>query len=271
MTWMTDTAILLAGRGENHCDAGHDSHDTIQIQIDLSEHTVPDVPVSTGRMLMNLYDWATYHGIPCYCPANDEVSFSIATQGIWEGFETCLALDILRQPGLVLDFGANLGWYSTLAALADCEVLAVEADEENVEVLVENARLNNVEDRIVTCRGWIGADTPAVSAGPRIRFLKSDVEGAENHVMRVCEPLFAAGLVDYALLEVSPIFGDHYPAIIAEANSFGYDSFLVPDKGFSPTEFANDPIGSTRSTPIRPGEIVPELRQRSVLLVGSEQ
>ena len=268
MTWTSDMTALLAHGGDDFCQAGHTSHATIRIDIDLNEHTVPDVPRSTGTFPINVYDWARYHGIPNYCPGNDELSLSIATQGIWEGFETSLTQAILRTPGLVIDFGASAGWYTIIAAHAGCPVLAIEADTSNAHLLTSNLALNDITHLVDVCHGWIGATTPPLTADQPVRLVKSDVEGAEDHVMRVCGPLMAAGLIDYVLLEVSPILADHYPATLTAACAHGYDAFLIPEKGYPPDLFAADPLTATLACPIQPCDVA-GLRQRSVLLARS--
>ena len=78
------------------------------------------------------------HGV--YCTAQDETSHSIASQGIWEGYETLAALEILTDPagGIVVDLGAHVGWYTMLAASVGREVVAVESNPENVRLLERN-------------------------------------------------------------------------------------------------------------------------------------
>ena len=48
--------------------------------------------------------------------------------GIWEGYETLAALEILTDPagGIVVDLGAHVGWYTMLAASVGREVVAVD-------------------------------------------------------------------------------------------------------------------------------------------------
>lgn len=266
MNWLKESAQSMAGRGDNVCQVPHTHHKVKTVDIDLSTHSIPDIPKSVGTAKYMVYDWELYDGTGCYCPGNDEVSLSIDTQGIWEGYEIGLALDIVRkEPGIVLDFGANTGWYSILLALEGCDILAIEADEENVRILQNNALLNRVYGSITVSRGWICSDTPLLASGPRIRLLKSDVEGMENEVVRVCKNLFEDKLIDYALLEVSPIFADHYPDTLGFIVGCGYEAYLVPDKGYDTMKFASDPLGSVLNSQLDL-KIIPTLSQRSVLL-----
>jgi len=46
----------------------------------------------------------------------DAITVAFQRHQVWEPHETLLAVDILTHcPGLVLDFGAHVGWYSILA------------------------------------------------------------------------------------------------------------------------------------------------------------
>ena len=44
------------------------------------------------------------------------VSERIATEGIWEPLETELVRRLIRSGDLVVDCGANIGWYTIVAA-----------------------------------------------------------------------------------------------------------------------------------------------------------
>lgn len=70
------------------------------------------------------------------------VSDHLAAKGIWEPFETALVTDLL-QPGMcVVDAGANLGYYTCLAARLvgpAGRVVAFEPDPETCALLEDNA------------------------------------------------------------------------------------------------------------------------------------
>lgn len=252
-TYLTELAQLWAGGREEGCPVGHSPHAsrTVDIRLDGPTPLVPDTPgisLDHARDLrLDVYDWRRYAGIPG-CPAADVVSESIETQHMWEGFQTLLALTILDDdaPGAVVDIGAHLGWYTVLAAQAGRPVLAVDAGSENLALVEANAAHNGVGEMVTTCRAWIGCDTPDAPLPPpstRLRFVKADIEGAEDHAVRALLPLLQASLIDFLLVEISPVFADHYPATCGRIIDAGYTAHLVPAKGTPLPPFEADPLG----------------------------
>ena len=78
-------------------------------------------------------------------PQDLHVSAAIRTHGIWEAFETSLFLSLLRAGDVCLDVGANIGYYSVLAATKvgeDGAVFAFEPESNNVALLSANLALN---------------------------------------------------------------------------------------------------------------------------------
>ena len=70
------------------------------------------------------------------------VSEDIARDGVWEPFETTVFTRVCRAGDTVLDLGANIGWYSALAANCvgrEGGVLAFEPDETDRRLLEINA------------------------------------------------------------------------------------------------------------------------------------
>lgn len=282
MTWIEDAAEQFAKNdvGLNLCGAGHPTHDRRTIEVTLSGpcDAVPDYPAIPQwleqHFLLSVYDWEKYEGVPMYCSGNDSVSQAIALQGVWEGFETLLAMDILGDariaPSVMVDLGSHVGWYSIIAASFGYEVLAVDGDRENLELLNQSSRWNGFYNLITTSHGWIGPETTPLSPGPRIRLLKADVEGAEDEVLRICDPLFREGLIDFAFFEVSPEFSDHYPATVQSVLDHGYDAYLIPDKGTPIEEFSSDPLGYTLSTAkLTKADISDMTVQKNVVFVKS--
>ena len=80
--------------------------------------------------------------------ANDTfISAEIARHGVWEKFETELMMRFATDGGAVVDVGANLGWYSVVAALhigSKGRVLAIEPEPANYALLCANIELNNL-------------------------------------------------------------------------------------------------------------------------------
>lgn len=76
------------------------------------------------------------------------VSRRIREEGIWEPFETSLVLSLLRPGDVFVDVGANIGYFSVLAASvvgAQGAVFAFEPDPDNYRLLRANAELNGLE------------------------------------------------------------------------------------------------------------------------------
>ena len=238
----------------NACAYAHDVHTLVPVDVRLDgQSPVVEYPAFRGSFVrhfsMLIYDFARYAGLAHYCPANDEVSHSIRINGIWEAYETLLMLDILRQgdrTGLVLDFGVQLGWYTTLAALAGYTVVGFEADAVNRAAALRTAAMNNCGDRVDVLHHWVGDTTPVFPNAP-VRFLKADIEGAEASVLRSCRNMFRAGSVDYALLEISPVFNGSYPDLVAEIADCGYVVYDVPSKTSAHRDvFEVDPLGAVQ-------------------------
>lgn len=76
--------------------------------------------------------------------ADEHVSESIATAGVWEPFESELILRLLGAFGadgtvpIFVDCGANIGWYSVLAGVNGAKVVAFEPMPANAALLREN-------------------------------------------------------------------------------------------------------------------------------------
>jgi len=80
-----------------------------------------------------------------HADVTDPVSQSIAASGIWESFETELIWKSLRPGDRFIDIGANIGYFSVLAASrvgADGHVIAFEPERNNHALLAINAALN---------------------------------------------------------------------------------------------------------------------------------
>jgi FkbM family methyltransferase len=100
------------------------------------------------------------------------VSRRIREQGVWEPCETELLLSILQPGDVFVDVGANIGYFSVLAASvvgASGAVFAFEPDPDNFALLCANAALNAVDDRISAVHGGLSD-----SAGAGRLFLSED-------------------------------------------------------------------------------------------------
>jgi len=192
----------------NVCQAGHETHDTRV--------------VDTVQGPLKIYDWKKYQGFAGYCTGQDDVSMTLDLYGSWEGSDWVRCRQALTDTtGNVWDFGSHIGWYSIMAAELGHQVLAIDADPTNVEMLGINARNRRV--KISSLCSWV-ADIDHLHGD--VFLVKSDVEGAEDEVVRLCRPLLRAGKIQYLLLECSPEFDDYYPALIDEIRGYGYDASI---------------------------------------------
>lgn len=102
----------------------------------LRRRVVPDYQLIQARAL----DFAPFE-FAIHAARDEFISRDLAQHGIWEPFETTV-FGRLCQPGdRVLDLGANIGWYSVLAAKLvgpKGSVIAFEPDAANVELLRRN-------------------------------------------------------------------------------------------------------------------------------------
>ncbi len=79
------------------------------------------------------------------------VSRQIREQGIWEPYETALVVKFLQPGSVFVDVGANIGYFSVLAAALvgdHGQVVAFEPDPANFALLQASAALNSLDGRI---------------------------------------------------------------------------------------------------------------------------
>lgn len=213
MTWIEDAQAALEMETGQGCDAGHDSHQTLVTHVQVPDFEGP----------MTVFDAEVYLDTHGYCPGDDCVSRTLILYGVWEAIETRMFTEALhRSPGLVIDFGSQIGWYSMLATAMGHDALAIEAVAEH-----EHMTWINASDRGGTlwqAQHWLDENTPTLPAlgAPQISVVKMDIEGAERHAMRCIRELLDAELVPNVLMEVSPTFNDSYPALVSDLLNRGF-------------------------------------------------
>jgi FkbM family methyltransferase len=82
---------------------------------------------------------------------DEGVGWRIALEGAWEPAETAFVKQFVGAGDLVVDVGANIGWYSVVFARlvgARGSVIAFEPHPRNCELLTNNIRRNRVDDRV---------------------------------------------------------------------------------------------------------------------------
>jgi FkbM family methyltransferase len=176
--------------------------------------------------------------------ADVHVSAAIAASGIWEPQETQFLLDTLRPGDVFVDVGANIGYFSLLAARlvgTTGAVLAFEPEAANYALLEANCRLNHCDN--IRCfqaalgeentggtlylnelnrgdhslypaeAGRVGQEINIVNGSkligathPRVNCIKIDTQGAECDVLNGLQELILASAPDLIMIiEFSPM------------------------------------------------------------------
>lgn len=277
------------------CHNGHTHHKTVVLERSLRGQPIPrDMPVIRTRygrdLIIEVYDWRKYFTVGAdlvphqkydqFCTGQDIVSYCIDMQGLWEGYDTLLTLDILsekRTKDVVLDFGSHLGWYTILAATAGYRVAALDGNPENIELVKRNANRNGVAKLVSPYLCWLDDRAPFLSVDEEnVHFLKADVEGAERIVFAMANGLFSAKKVKYAIFEISPVFNGSYPDLVEKIAANGYDVYMIPGKTWEHTpEFAIAPLETVQKYCLLPEsgrrEFVAGLHQENFLFVRRER
>ena len=173
------------------------------------------------------------------------VSQQLRAHGIWEPFETALLLQVLQPDSVFVDVGANIGYFSLVAAAIlrrPASVFAFEPDPDNFRLLQASARHNQLDayicaqqlalaDTDATGRLYLSgdnlgdhqmhADGTGRSSIPitvrngstflrdrlqRLDFLKVDTQGAEHAVISGLMPLLQElPAAPRILIELTPL------------------------------------------------------------------
>lgn len=215
MNWFSTAVETLVDGRDQGCEAGHTEHAVKVVRYNTAH--------SNGQMLV--FDTDRYVNTFGYCPGDDDVSRTISRYRMWEPQETELFIAALeRSPGIVIDFGTQIGWYTMIATRMGRNVLAIEGVSEHMKM----TRDNSTKSHLWQAHHWVCEDTPTLSASncPRVAIVKIDLEGSEQHALRCVKNLIDAGLVDNILMEVSPVFNDTYPALVLDLLSRGYSAIV---------------------------------------------
>jgi FkbM family methyltransferase len=117
-------------------------------------------------------------------PEDQHVSRSIRQQGIWEPYETSLVLALLPPGGVFVDVGANIGYFSIVAARQVGErgqVYAFEPGSENFSLLQQSAELNGLGNRIHAVEAGLAAE------GGRARLFLSENNLGDHQIFSTGE------------------------------------------------------------------------------------
>jgi FkbM family methyltransferase len=133
------------------------------------------------------------------------ISRRIREQGIWEPYETSLLLSLLRPGDVFVDVGANIGYFSLIAATVvgpGGAVFAFEPDPANYSLLRDNARLNGCDEQICAVQAGLAAE-----AGEGRLYLSEDNLG--DHQVFATDR--ARGSLAVHLLDGSHYLGERLP------------------------------------------------------------
>lgn len=243
----------MTGWDEISCQRGHEDHDTREVIVTIGGPTryadLPSIPRRfSDTFEFEVWDTAKY---PVddgpWCPAHDAVSETIISHGVWEPPETILLLEAFRYCDVFIDVGAQLGWYSTLAARAGLAVMPIEADPLVMDVCARNIKRNKSGDVYDSYRVWrVDEETYLLPTSvPEGRLaVKIDIEGAEFEAVKMLEGVIDR--VDFMLIEVSPVFDEGYPELVASLIETGFTAYLVPTKEMPPARLEILPLDLER-------------------------
>jgi FkbM family methyltransferase len=197
----------------------------------------------------------------------DVISGCVAFNGFYElGLTNHMARHAAKG-GVLVDVGANMGYFSLLWAGLNpsAKVVAFEASPRNVDLFQNNVKQNHLEGRItvipkaagdhagtisfdtgpVEQTGWGGISAGALAnsipvpmvrldeqlPGVRIDVLKIDVEGADTLVLFGCERLLKGQNIKIIYFEQNPERMEQIGIAQGEAHQFlrsvGYDSRCI--------------------------------------------
>ncbi len=223
------------------CQWGHEDHDTIIVPgHGPAEGLEFEVFVHPGE------------GGPGYCPATSVVSAQLAASGEWEPEQTAALLPFIDGDTWFIDFGANVGWYSCLAAARGARVLAFEGNRFSHRLLEGNLlRATDNWRSVVAYWTWIDEDSPMWFGYPDKRWVvKSDLEGFDEHAIRTCWKHFESHQVDAALIEMSPVFRPGYPELAQRLVDVGYTPTCVKPYGPIRPDEAADWVANCRQADV---------------------
>lgn len=102
--------------------------------------------------------------------ANDWITRIILKEGNYESGSTLLAKNLLSKGGLFIDIGANFGLFSCIVAKGNdkVNVISIEPNYQMIGRLINNIKLNGLEDRVMILNTaisnrmqWVTMEQPA--------------------------------------------------------------------------------------------------------------
>jgi FkbM family methyltransferase len=137
-------------------------------------------------------------------PQDEPLGRSLATEGIYEGYETSLFRSFVKGGMTVIDIGANVGYYTLIAAELVGEtgkVFAFEPEPGNFDLLSRNIRLNNYAN--------VDAVQKAVSKGTESITLYIDRGNFGNRSLAKGNILVDGGAVEIETVSLDEFCASH--------------------------------------------------------------
>jgi FkbM family methyltransferase len=159
-----------------------------------------------------------------FVPLNDGVFLHVRMEGFYEKAISAITSKLIHKGDLVVDIGANFGWYTML--LADLvgqngKVYSFEPNHVMFDVLDRNIKLNNFQDRVNARRIGIG------ETHSRANFSATEGENGLGRVISVDE-IERGQLQEFQDIEVEPLN-------VIFAGNIGQIAFIKIDvEGFEP-------------------------------------
>ena len=230
------------------------------------------------RLLGPAETWTSF-GMRMWVNPREVLGRDIFCRGEWESEITAIFREILRAGDVVVDVGANVGYYTLLASSLVAEeglVFSFEPEAASRTRLEEHLALNAVhnvrvfplglgernEEAVLYAgpsrnpglaslrprQGRTGKKRTRLGRGdvlvppeiwPRVRLIKVDVEGAELGVLRGLSGLLEADAVPYLIVEVTPEY-------LVEMGESEEDLLtFLGDYGYSMRRITEAPPGQT--------------------------
>lgn len=131
------------------------------------------LPKAMGGETVRSLDGRQFVQIP------DRLFLQVLYDGIYEPSLTRFIQAVIKEDDLVVDIGANFGWYATLMAMTSRKTIAYEPLARVRQILEQNIRLNGQESKIDVRASAVGSEPGTVTLvvdGP------ADRESALAHV-----------------------------------------------------------------------------------------
>jgi len=144
-----------------------ESNRQVMVALGIDPASAADRPVSPGISSKPRYYLAQVLGqrMLIHNPEVDiHISRCLGNAGVWEPFETELILNEVRPGDVVLDIGANIGYYTLLLARQvgpQGQVLAFEPDPTNFALLQQNVAMNGYRNVVLSQQAVANRSGPA--------------------------------------------------------------------------------------------------------------